>query len=149
VDLALVGLPVPDAELDAELLLDPELALVFARDAQQPADLSEMRLIFVGGCRCAEQWLRSRGHELHVVARTHSAAAAQALARRGLGTAVMPLYSVDATDELVVVERPESDWPRPRIGVAWHKRRGTGQAGARLRAALREVCDAAAGAATA
>jgi DNA-binding transcriptional LysR family regulator len=147
VDVALVGLPVGDGPFAVEPLIESPMALVVARESplsrrSGPASCCELAatpLILLAqsvGCPCVESWLLAQGCQPDVVCRPRSAVTAQALATHGLGAAVMPRFAIDGLDDGSVVRPVDPRMPSAAIGLVWHRDRGLGRAGDRLRAAM-------------
>ena len=132
VDLSFGTLPVPPGPFDAvELVSDPYVLVVAAGSpfAQTPANppldvIGAERLIgfkTCGSTRTLEEHLRSNGIEPNFVFRSEDNGTVQAMAGTGLGTALVPLLTVDLADRTVTII--PTDLPARRIALIWHRDR--------------------------
>ena len=148
-DLAFTVFPLPAGPFDAvELLRDPYVLMVasgspMARRAGAPSlrELADQPLIgFRGGrtTELAEAHLRRYGYEPRVVFRSDDNGTVQGLVAAGVGSALVPLLTVDADDPSVVLV-PTSVPPRI-IGLAWHRDRHRSPANRAFVDLAREVC---------
>ena len=125
----LVG-PVIDRRVDMrEVCRDPFVAMMSAEHAAQGElplrDLEGQPLIGHQSCVCHEivdEGLRKAGVEASFAFRSNDNAAVQAMARAGLGVAVMPLLAVDPSDPGVRVLPLQPALPERQILVALPKR---------------------------
>jgi DNA-binding transcriptional LysR family regulator len=132
-DVAFVMLPIPEGPFETiELLRDPYVLIarvgsdLAAGPSAKLADLRDEPLVGNRLCRSsalAENALRLRGLEPLVSFRSDDNGTVQGLVAAGLASAVMPLLSVDETDDRVVVLPLEPALPPRLIGFAWHRDR--------------------------
>lgn len=121
----LVG-PVMDTRVDVrEVCRDPFVAMVAShhpvRDEVALRDLEGQPLIGHQSCVCHEMvdaGLRAAGVEAHFAFRSNDNGAVQAMARAGLGVAVMPLLAVDPEDPGVRIVPLAPHLPERQILVA-------------------------------
>ena len=86
--------------------------------------IGEQRLIGFRSCRSTrwvEDHMRSRGAEPNFVFRSEDNGTVQAMVGAGLGTAMVPLLAVDATDPAITII--PTDLPARRIALIWHRDR--------------------------
>jgi DNA-binding transcriptional LysR family regulator len=132
-DVSFVMLPVGDGPFEtAELMLDPHVLVVQAdsplAQRKRPPSLREAaRMPLIGNrmCRSAHQVehrFRDAGLEPEIVFRSDDNGTIQELVAAGVGTALVPLLTVDTGHEGTAV-LPLADVPPRRIGVAWHRDR--------------------------
>jgi DNA-binding transcriptional LysR family regulator len=132
-DLAFVDLPLPDGPFEAEeLVADPWIVLapagspVAALDRLTLSDLSSLSLIGHASMRpSVEDRLRSAGVDAQLTYRSDLSSTVQALVAGGLGAALIPSLSVDASDPRTVIRPLDPAVPLAprRIGIAWHAQR--------------------------
>jgi len=150
-DLAFTVFPLPAGPFDAvELLRDPYVLMVasgspLARHAGAPVlrEIADQPLIgFRAGrtTELAEAHLRSNGVEPRVVFRSNDNGTVQGLVAAGVGSALVPLLTVDADDPAVTLL--EADVPPRIIGLAWHRDRHRSPANRAFVELAREVCAA-------
>jgi molybdate transport repressor ModE-like protein len=133
-DVAFVLPPFGDAPLETiELLRDPYV-LVVARDSElasatRPptlAQIAELPLIGFRACRSMDPFesaLRASGREAKFVFRTDDNGTVQGLIAAGIGSAVMPRLTVDASDPRVAVIELGNRVPPRMISIARHRDR--------------------------
>jgi DNA-binding transcriptional LysR family regulator len=132
VDLTFGTLPLPAGPFDAaELVRDPYVLVCAASSplagtpANPPLELiGAQRLIgfkTCGSTRTLEDHLRANGVEPNFVFRSEDNGTVQAMAGTGLGTAIVPLLTVDLADPSVAVI--PTDLPPRRIALIWHRDR--------------------------
>ena len=132
-DLAFAILPLPDGPFEAaELMRDSHVLLVQAgsplagRAAAPPlAEIASLPLIGYRQCRSThqvEQHFLSLGLAPNVVFRSDDNGTVQGLVGAGVGAALVPLLSVDASDNVAVLGLQGIVPPR-RIAIAWHRDR--------------------------
>ena len=115
-----------------ELLVDP-IALVVGADhpladrrSIEPVDLDGLRMIGFHNCRDEQ---RIEAHLLglrivpRVVTRLDDNGAIQGLAAAGIGAALMPRLTIDASDSRVRVFDLDGLVPPRVLGIAWHRER--------------------------
>ena len=150
-DLAFTVLPLPAGPFDVvELLRDPYVLMVaagspLAGHAGGPVlrELAGHPLIaFRGGrtAELAEEHLRQNGCEPRVVFRSDDNGTVQGMVAAGVGSALVPLLTVDADDPSVVLV-PTGVPPRI-IGLAWHRDRHRSAANRAFVDLAREICAA-------
>jgi molybdate transport repressor ModE-like protein len=134
VDLSFVMLPTREgAPLEAEqLLVDPYVLIVpsdspLAGRSSPPSlrEIGELPLIGYRQCRSMEgieTAMRRAGREPNVVFRSDDNGTVQGLVAAGIGVALVPRLTLQATDgSLEVIEMPSL--PPRLIGIAWHRDR--------------------------
>jgi DNA-binding transcriptional LysR family regulator len=132
VDVGFVQLPVADAPLETvELLRDPYVVIVAA--ASPPAagrstlrEVAERPLIGFRddhGAAPIVAAFRAAGIEPHWAFRSNDNPTIQGLVAAGLGVAVMPRLTVDATDPRIAVVELEPPLPPRILAVAQHRDR--------------------------
>lgn len=131
VDVTFLVGPVHDDRLMVrEVCRDPFVAMVRADasygDSLTVAELSRAALIGHQDCRCHEivaDAFRERGMNAQFVFRSNDNGAVQAMARVGLGVAVMPRLAVDADDPGIRLLRIRPALPERQILIAVTKTR--------------------------
>jgi DNA-binding transcriptional LysR family regulator len=134
VDVAFVLPPFADAPLETiELLRDPYVLVVantseLARANATPtlAQIAAEPLIGFRACRSMapfESALRASGHEPQFAFRTDDNGTVQGLIAAGLGSAVMPRLTVDASDPRITVIELGNRVPPRMISIARHRDR--------------------------
>jgi DNA-binding transcriptional LysR family regulator len=132
VDLTFGTLPLPPGPFDAVELVSDAYVLVTAVTspfAATPANpplevIGAERLIgfkTCGSTRTLEEHLRAHGVEPNFVFRSEDNGTVQAMAGTGLGTAIVPLLTVDLADRSVAII--PTDLPPRRIALIWHRDR--------------------------
>jgi DNA-binding transcriptional LysR family regulator len=132
VDLTFGTIPLPPGPFDAiELVSDPYVLITAAGSplAATPAYpslelIGAQRLIgfrTCGSTRTLEEHLRANGVEPNFVFRSEDNGTVQAMAGTGLGTAIVPLLTVDTSDRSVAII--PTDLPPRRIALIWHRDR--------------------------
>lgn len=116
-----------------ELLRDPYRLVVSAGHpfADSPAplvldDLGTLDLVAYRVCRAhtqIERYLRTAGVEARVVVRVEDNQLMQAMARRGIGAAIMPVLAVDPSDPDTLALDLGDVLPHRRMGMIWHRER--------------------------
>jgi DNA-binding transcriptional LysR family regulator len=137
-DLTFCVLPALDGPfVTLELLVDP-FALVVSADhplASKPSvearDLHGLDVVCFHHCRHehrVEAHLLGRSIVPHYVTRLDDNGALQAMAVAGVGAALMPRLTIDASDPRVRVLDLDGLVPDRVIGIAWHRERALGPA---------------------
>jgi DNA-binding transcriptional LysR family regulator len=150
IDLAFVMLPIDVEPLETlQLLRDPYVLVVAAdsdlgRDhAPRLREIAAQPLIGYRSCRsmvALEAQLRASGREPSFVFRSEDNGTVQGMAAAGVGVALMPLLTVEPSDEKVrVVEIGKTVLPR-LIGIAWHRDRYQSPAAKAFVDTARAVC---------
>ena len=148
-DLAFAVLPLPEGPFDCvELLHDPYVLMVAAgssldRPAPGPtlAEIAEHPLIGFSTCRStmvAESYLRHNGLDPRVAFRSDDNGTVQGLVAAGVGAALVPTLTVDASDPRVVLL--PVDVPQRVITLAWHRDRNRSPASLAFTELARDVC---------
>ena len=86
-------------------------------------EIVELPLIGYRSCRTTEQVeerLRVAGREPHVVFRSDDNYTVQGMVAAGIGVALVPLLTVDPSDDRIVVVDLGDRVPARLIGIAWH-----------------------------
>jgi DNA-binding transcriptional LysR family regulator len=134
VDLSFVIFPLRPGPFESlELMRDPYVLLV-PRDSplaerERPPSLREIvELPLIGYRSChttaqVEDRLRGVGREPHVVFRSDDNYTVQGMVAEGIGVALVPLLTVDPSDERIVVVDLGERVPARMIGIAWHRDR--------------------------
>jgi DNA-binding transcriptional LysR family regulator len=134
VDLSFVVFPLrPGPFESAELMRDPYVLLVpkdspLAHRDRAPTlrEIVELPLIGYRSCRTTQQVeerFRSGGREPHVVFRSDDNYTVQGMVAAGIGVALVPLLTVDPSDDRIAVVDLGDRVPARLIGVAWHRDR--------------------------
>jgi DNA-binding transcriptional LysR family regulator len=134
VDLSFVVFPLRPGPFDSvELMRDPYVLLVpkgspLADRDRIPTlrEIVELPLIGYRSCRTTEQVeerLRVAGRDPHVVFRSDDNYTVQGMVAAGIGVALVPLLTVDPSDDRIVVVDLGDRVPARLIGVAWHRDR--------------------------
>lgn len=148
-DLTFALLPLPEGPFEAEELLHDPYVLIAPADsqlAQRPPtlhDLTAHPLIGFRQCRSLEPIetdLRSRGIELQYVFRSDDNGTVQALVAAGMGVALVPRLTVEASDDSIVVINMTDPLPARHIVLAWHRDRFRSPAMDAFIAAARAYC---------
>jgi len=133
-DLSFVVLPLDPGPFESvELFRDPYVLVVPAgsplgtRDrAPSLRELVEHPLISYRTCRTTqrvEDRLRHVGREPDIVFRSDDNGTIQGLVKAGVGIAIVPRLTVDATDPAITVVDLAERVPPRLIGIAWHRDR--------------------------
>ena len=149
-DLGFTMLPSLDGPFETvELLRDPYVLVVPAsselagRVSAGLADLDDLTLIANRACRStrlAEDELVQRGVAVGVAFRSDDNGTVQGLVGAGFGAALVPLLTVNRSDERVSVLELEPEIPRRRIALAWHRDRHRSPAARAFTDLAAEVC---------
>ncbi len=147
-DLAFTVLPLPPGPFEAvELLRDPYVLMVASGSPMAHhvgpvlREIAEQPLIGFSACRTtelAEAYLRHNGCEPRVVFRSDDNGTVQGLVAAGVGSALVPLLTVDADDPSVTLL--PADVPPRIVGLAWHRDRQRSPASEAFVRLAREVC---------
>jgi molybdate transport repressor ModE-like protein len=133
-DLAFVVVPAPPGPFEAvELMRDPYVLVVEAgsplADRERPPSLKEIAqqpLIGFRQCRTVAQVegaLRQTGRDLDIVFRSDDNTTVQGVVAAGMGSALVPLLTVDTRDPRVKVVHLRDQLPPRVVGIAWHRDR--------------------------
>jgi len=152
-ELTFADLPLPEGPFDyVELLNDPYVLVVPAGSslarADRPAgleDVAELPLIGHWTCRVlprVEAELRGLGVEPNFVFRSDITATVQAMVGAGVGSAIVPRLTVDASEPTTALVELDERMPvQPRvIALAWHRDRYRSPAAAGFVEAAKEIC---------
>jgi molybdate transport repressor ModE-like protein len=133
-DLSFVVLPLDPGPFESvELFRDPYVLLVpagspLAKRDRAPSlrELLDYPLIANRTCRTStrvEERLRLAGREPNIAFRTDENGMVQGMVAAGVGIAIVPLLTVDETDETIEVVDLGDRVPPRVIGLAWHRDR--------------------------
>lgn len=149
-DLAFTMLPVDAGPFETlQVLADPYVLVVEAASPLGRSgrltvrDLEGLQLIAFRQCRsqlALEGALQAHGIQPDVVFRSDDNGTVQGLASAGHGCALVPLLTVDTTDESVRVIDMASQLPPRLIGVAWHRDRYRSAAARAFVDIARDLC---------
>jgi DNA-binding transcriptional LysR family regulator len=134
VDLSFVVYPLRPGPFEAvELMRDPYVLLVpndspLAHRDRVPTlrEIVDLPLIGYRSCRTTEQVeerLRVAGTEPHVVFRSDDNYTVQGMVAEGIGVALVPLLTVDPSDDRLTMLELGDRVPARLIGIAWHRDR--------------------------
>ena len=134
VDLSFVVFPLQPGPFDSvELMRDPYVLLAavdspLAGRERPPTvrEIVELPLIGYRSCRTTEQVeerLRASGRDPRVVFRSDDNYTVQGMVAAGMGVALVPLLTVDPSDERIVVISLGDRVPARLIGLGWHRDR--------------------------
>jgi DNA-binding transcriptional LysR family regulator len=149
-DLAFAMPPLLDGPFEsAELLADPYVLLVpaahelaaFGRASL--AELGDLTLIGNRACRStalAEDELTQRGVQVDVAFRSDDNGTVQGLVGAGFGAALVPLLTVERSDDRVRVLELDPEIPHRRIALVWHRDRHRSPTSRAFGEIAREVC---------
>lgn len=151
VDLSFVVYPLRPGPFEAvELMRDPYVLLVptdspFAKRERAPTlrEIVELPLIGYRSCRTTEQVeerLRAAGREPHVVFRSDDNYTVQGMVAEGIGVALVPLLTVDPSDDRIAVLDLGDRVPARLIGIAWHRDRLRTPAASAFVEAVQALC---------
>jgi molybdate transport repressor ModE-like protein len=148
-DLAFADLPTPMGPFEALQLMSNPYVAVARCDSPLASkvrvtlhDLAAQPLVGHSACEGldrVETQLRARGIEPTVVVRVEVNATVQALARAGVGVAVLPALAVDVDDRRVVVRELEG-LPARLLGLVRHRERRYSDPERDFAAIARAVC---------
>lgn len=152
VDLSFVVFPVAPGPFESvELMRDPYVLLVqkgspLAHRDRPPTlrEIVELPLIGYRSCRTTqevEERLRAAGRDPHVVFRSDDNYTVQGMVAEGIGVALVPLLTVDPTDDRIAVVDLGDRVPGRLIGIAWHRDRLRKPAATAFVEAARELCE--------
>jgi DNA-binding transcriptional LysR family regulator len=152
VDLSFVVFPLRPGPFDSvELMRDPYVLLVpkdspLADRERIPTlrEIVDLPLIGYRSCRTTEQVeerLRVAGREPHVVFRSDDNYTVQGMVAAGIGVALVPLLTVDPSDDRIVVVDLGDRVPARLIGVAWHRDRLRTPAASAFVGAAEALCE--------
>jgi DNA-binding transcriptional LysR family regulator len=152
VDLSFVVFPLRPGPFESvELMRDPYVLLApkdspLARRDRTPTlrEIVELPLIGYRSCRTTEQVeerLRVAGREPHVVFRSDDNYTVQGMVAAGIGVALVPLLTVDPSDDRMVVVDLGDRVPARLIGVAWHRDRLRTPAASAFVEAAERLCE--------
>ena len=152
VDLSFVVFPLRPGPFDSvELMRDPYVLLVpkgspLADRDRIPTlrEIVELPLIGYRSCRTTEQVeerLRVAGRDPHVVFRSDDNYTVQGMVAAGIGVALVPLLTVDPSDDRIVVVDLGDRVPARLIGVAWHRDRLRTPAASAFVGAAEALCE--------
>ena len=154
-DLAFAMTPLADGPFESlELLADPYVLLVPADhelaqlERAGLADLGDLTLIGNRACRStalAEDELTQRGVSVNVAFRSDDNGTVQGLVGAGFGAALVPLLTVEQSDERVRILELDPEIPYRRIALAWHRDRHRSPAARAFVDVAAEVCREVAG----
>jgi DNA-binding transcriptional LysR family regulator len=134
VDLSFCVYPLRPGPFESiELMHDPYVLVVpqdspLARRDRAPTlrEIVDLPLISYRSCRTTElvqERLRVAGREPHVVFRSDDNSTVQGMVAAGIGVALVPLLTVDRSDDRIAVVDLGDRFPARLIGVAWHRDR--------------------------
>ena len=146
-DLAFAMLPAPEGPFEAlELLRDPYVLVLRADAPIEAPSLKEIaRLPMIGFRSCrneqrVEAHLRARGVEPRIVFRTDDNGMLQGLVAAGVGAALVPSLTMDATDPRTVLIELGDTIPPRLLGIVWHRDRYQSEAASAFVEFARAVC---------
>jgi len=133
-DLTFTMLPLPQGPFEfVELMHDPYVLVVSADSPLStrtrpltPREVADLPLIGNRSCRSLEvgmEIMRATGHEPRVVFRSDDNGTVQGMAAVGMASALVPLLTVDETDERIAVLELSERFPDRIIGIGWHRDR--------------------------
>ncbi len=151
VDLSFVVFPLRPGPFESiELMRDPYVLLVplgspIAQRDRAPTlrEIVELPLIGYRSCRTTEQVeerLRVAGREPHVVFRSDDNYTVQGMVAAGIGVALVPLLTVDPSDDRIGVVDLGDRVPARLIGIAWHRDRLRTPAASAFVEAAEQLC---------
>jgi DNA-binding transcriptional LysR family regulator len=152
VDLSFVVFPLHPGPFESVELMHDPYVLLTPRDSplatrDRPPTLREiveLPLIGYRSCRTTEQVeerLRVAGKEPHVVFRSDDNYTVQGMVAEGIGVALVPLLTVDPSDDRIAVVGLGDRVPARLIGVAWHRDRLRTPASNAFVAAAKNLCE--------
>jgi DNA-binding transcriptional LysR family regulator len=133
-DLTFSMLPLPPGPFEfVELMQDPYVLVVEAGSPLvererplSPRELADLSLIGNRSCRSVQagmELIRATGREPRIVFRSDDNGTVQGMAAAGMAAALVPLLTVDETDERVEVLELSEKFPHRVIGIAYHRDR--------------------------
>jgi DNA-binding transcriptional LysR family regulator len=151
VDVSFVVFPLAQGPFDCvELMRDPFVLLTsrdspLARRDRPPTlrEIAELPLIGHRSCRTTElveDRLRTTGREAQVVFRSDDNGTVQGLVAAGVGVALVPQLTVDASDGRIAVIHLGDRVPARLIGIAWHRDRTQSPAARAFVEAAQTLC---------
>ena len=151
VDLSFVVYPLRPGPFEGtELMRDPYVLLTkrgspLARRDRIPTlrEIVELPLIGYRSCRTTQQVeerLRVTGREPNVVFRSDDNYTVQGMVAEGIGVALVPLLTVDPSDDRIVVVDLGDRVPARLIGIAWHRDRLRTPAASAFVEAVQALC---------
>jgi DNA-binding transcriptional LysR family regulator len=151
VDLSFVVYPLRPGPFEAaELMRDPYVLLTprdspLAQRDRPPTlrEIVELPLIGYRSCRTTEQVeerLRITGQDPHVVFRSDDNYTVQGMVAAGIGVALVPLLTVDPSDDRIAVIGLGDRVPARLIGIAWHRDRLRTAASSAFVDATQDLC---------
>jgi molybdate transport repressor ModE-like protein len=132
-----------------DLLADPYVLLVpaghglAALDRASLVELGDLTLIGNRACRStalAEDELAQRGVDVAVTFRSDDNGTVQGLVGAGFGAALVPLLTVEPSDERVRVLELDPEIPHRRVALVWHRDRHRSPAARAFADVAAEVC---------
>jgi DNA-binding transcriptional LysR family regulator len=130
---------------DPYVLLTPEDSPLAGRDRPPTLrEIVELPLIGYRSCRTTEQVeerLRVTGREPHVVFRSDDNYTVQGMVAAGIGAALVPLLTVDPSDDRIAVIGLGDRVPARLIGIAWHRDRLRPAASSAFIEAAQNLCE--------
>lgn len=150
-DLAFSLSPLPSGPFEAlELLRDPYVLVVpagspLANRDRRPRleEIASLPLISFRQCRSlglAESHLRTQELDANIVFRSDDNGTIQALVAAGVGIALVPRLTVDASDPDIAVIDMADDLPPRYITLLWHRDRYRTAAAQAFIEAARDIC---------
>ena len=151
VDLSFLVYPLRPGPFEAvELMRDPYVLLAakgspLATRDRVPTlrEIVDLPLIGYRSCRTTQQVeerLRASGREPHVVFRSDDNYTVQGMVAEGIGVALVPLLTVDPSDDRIVVIHLGDRVPARLIGIAWHRDRLRTSAASAFVDAVQALC---------
>jgi DNA-binding transcriptional LysR family regulator len=152
VDLSFVVFPLRPGPFESVELMHDPYVLLTPRDSPLATrdrlptlrEIVELPLIGYRSCRTTEQVeerLRVAGKEPHVVFRSDDNYTVQGMVAEGIGVALVPLLTVDPSDDRIAVVGLGDRVPGRLIGVAWHRDRLRTPASNAFVAAAKNLCE--------
>lgn len=149
-DLAFTTLPVEAGPIETEQVLADPYVLVVAASSDLARGgrvdvraLDRVQLIAFRQCRsqrALESALQAHGIQPDVVFRSDDNGTVQGLAAAGHGLALVPLLTVDASDESIRIIDMGHQLPPRLIGVSWHRDRYRSAAARSFVDIARDLC---------
>lgn len=150
-DLAFGVLPLPAGPFEGlELMCDPYVLVVpadspLAATTPSLAEVMELPLIGFRLCRSmvhVESYLAAQGTAPRFMFRSEDNGTVQGLVAAGMGIALVPRLTVEASDRRIKVVQLTEDIPPRRIAIVWHRDRFRSAASQAFIAEAQAVCDA-------
>jgi molybdate transport repressor ModE-like protein len=150
-DLTFSMLPLPQGPFEfVELMQDPYVLVVAAGSpvAERerpltPRELADLALIGNRSCRSVKagmELIRATGREPRIVFQSDDNGTVQGMAATGMAAALVPLLTVDETDERTEVLELSERFPNRVIGIAYHRDRHRTRAAEAFVDEARAVC---------